>query len=185
MKYATCVLILFLSIVASTAGNSDKKPKTLRSMAAPSVTHGNTRITLIHLARTTSWSKQFVNGHDDQQGPMYAIPGVYLEFLVERLGEVSAKPGLNNSTIKLLQNGRLISAYSPVTPGGEGGIEQYSLRSQRFGFKRPVVKDDSKTCILWDFKRGISLESGTVAIRFQAGYDQDNHMFEFNDIPVY
>ncbi len=185
MKYASCVVILCLSIVASTTGYSDRKPKTLRSMAAPSVAHGNTRITLIHLARTTSWSNQFVHGHDDQQGPMYAIPGVYLEFLVERLDEPATKPGFNESTIKLIQNGRLISASSPVIGGGDGGIEQYSQRSQRFGFNRPVVANEDEACIMWDYQRGLFLESGTVAIRFKAGFDQDNHMFEFNDIPLY
>ena len=184
MKYATCVFILLLSIVASTTGYSDRKPKTLRSTAAPSVTHGNTRITLIHLARTTSWSNQFVHGHDDQKGPVYAIPGVYTEFLVERLDETSAQPKFNESTIKLYQNGTLISASSPVIGGGDSGNEQYSVEKQRFGFKRPVVNNESNAHILWDYQRGIALESGTVTICFQAGFGQENHRFEFNDIPL-
>lgn len=185
MKCVTCMVLLCFFVVASTAGYSDRKPKVLRPMAAPSVTHGNTRITLIHLARTTSWSNQFVHGHDDQQGPVYAIPGVYLEFLVERLGEPSTQPKFNESTIKLFQNGRLISPSSPVTGGGHQGTEQYALRSQRFGFKRPMVSNESSTYMLWSFRRGLSLESGNVTIRFKAGFDQDNHMFEFNDIPLY
>lgn len=178
-------LIACFIIAASTAGYSDMKPKRLTSMAAPSVTHGNTKITLIHLARTTSWSSQFVHGDDDQNGPMYAIPGVLLEFLVERLGEASVQPKFNESTIKLFQNGRVISPANPVTGGGDQGTEQYSQRSQRFGFKRPMVSDESSTHMLWSFKRGLSLESGTVTIRFQAGFDQENHTFEFNDIPLY
>ena len=185
MKYAACIAILGLFVVAATSGYSDKQPKTLSPMAAPSITHGNTRITLIHMARTTSWSNQFVHGHDAQQGPMYAIPGVYLEFLVEPMGELSAKSGLNSSTIRLLQNGRLISASSPVIGGGDSGIEQYALKKQRFGFKRPVVNDESKARIMWDCLRGISLESGKVTIRFEAGFDQENHMFEFKDVPLY
>ena len=180
-----CIAIFGLSIIAFAAGNSVNRPKPLASMEAPSITHGNTRITLLHMARTTSWSNQFVHGHDDRQGSMYAIPGVYLEFLVEPMGELSAKSGLNSSTIKLLQNGRLISASSPVIGGGDSGIEQYALKKQRFGFKRPVVNDESKARIMWDCLRGISLESGKVTIRFKAGFDQDNHMFEFKDIPLY
>ena len=185
MKYAACIAILGLFVAASTSGYSDKQLKTLPSMAAPSITHGNTRITLIHMARISSWSNQFVHGHDDQQGPMYAIPGVYLEFLVEPIGEVPAKSGLNSSTIKLLQKGRLIPASSPVVGGGDSGIEQYYLKKQRFGFKRPVVNDPSKAYIMWDYIRGISLESGKVMISFEAGFDQDNHLFKFRDIPLY
>jgi hypothetical protein len=185
MKCATYMIILCLFIVVSTASESDIKPKTLTSMAVPSITNGNTKITLIHLARTTSWTNQFVDAHEDQQGPMYAIPGVYLEFLVERLDHIPAKSKKNISTINLFQNGRLLSESIPVIAGGEGGIEQYSLRNQQFGFKRPVVKDESKAYILWSFKRGISIESGNVTIRFQAGFDQDNHIFEFRDIPLY
>ena len=95
-----CIAICGLSIVAFTAGNSVNQSKPLASMEAPSVTHGNTRITLIHMARTTSWSNQHVHGHDEQQGPTYAIPGVFVEFLVEPIGDVPAKSGLNSSTIK-------------------------------------------------------------------------------------
>jgi hypothetical protein len=185
MKYMAYIAILGLFVVASTSGDSNKKPKTLSSMTAPSVSHGNARITLIHMARTTSWSNQFVHGHDDQQGRMYAIPGVYLEFLVEQVGEVPANSGLNISTMKLFQNDRLISESSPVVGGGDGGIEQYSLRKQRFGFKRPKVNDESKAYIMWDYQRGKSIESGKVTIGFRAGFDQDNHMFEFKDIPLY
>jgi len=182
---SSCIAICGLSIIAFTAGNSVNSSKPLAPVEAPSITHGNTRITLIHMTRTTSWSNQFVHGHDDQQGPMYAIPGVYLEFLVEPMGEVSAKPGLNESTIRLFQNGRLISASSPVIGGGDSGIEQYSLRKQRFGFKRPVVNDERRTGVMWDYQRGVSLESGKVTIRFKAGFDQDNHLFEFKDISLY
>ena len=180
-----CFAICGLSMFAFTAGNSANRSKPLASMEAPSITHGNTRITLIHMARTTSWSNQFVHGHNDEQGPMYAIPGVYMEFLVEPIGDVSAKPGFNESTIKLFQNGRLISASSPVVGGGDGGIEQYSLKKEQFGFKRPVVNDERRTGVIWDYQRGISLESGKVTIRFEAGFDQDNHVFEFKDIPLY
>ena len=185
MKHAACIAILGLFVVGSTSGFSDEQPKTLSSMAAPSVTHGNTRITLIHIARTTSWSNQHVHGHEDQQGPMYAIPGVYLEFLVEPMGELPAKSGLSSSTIKLLHNGRLISAPRPVQGGGDSGVEQYCLKKQRFGFKRPVVIDQSKTYIMWDYIRGIPLESGKATIRFNASFDQDSHLFEFKDIPLY
>ena len=185
MKYAACITILGLFVVASTSGYSDKQPKTMSPMPAPSITHGNTRITLIHMARTTSWSNQHVHGHDDQQGPTYAIPGVHLVFLVEPMADLSAKSGLNSSTIKLFQNGRLLSASSPVVGGGDSGIEQYALKKERFGFKHPVVNDESKACIMWDYLRGISLESGKVTIRFEAGFEQENHMFEFKDIPLY
>jgi hypothetical protein len=185
MKCAACIAILGLFVVASTSGYSDKQLKTLPSMAAPSITHGNTRITLIHMSRITSWSNQFVHGHDDQQGPVYAIPGVYLQFVVEIVDEGLIKPGFNSSTIKLYQNGRLILPSSPVIGGGENGEEQYSLKKQQFGFKRPAVNDKSKTYIMWDYARGISLESGKVMISFKAGFDQDNHIFEFRDIPLY
>ena len=185
MKHAASIAILGLFVVACAAGNSVNRPKPLGSMEAPSITHGNTRITLIHMARTTSWSNQFVHGHDDQQGSTYAIPGVHLVFLVEPMADLSAKSGLNSSTIKLFQNGRLLSASSPVVGGGDSGIEQYALKKQRFGFKDPVVNDESKACIMWDYLRGISLESGKVTIRFKAGFEQENHMFEFKDIPLY
>jgi hypothetical protein len=180
-----CIAICGLSILAFAASNSVNRTKPLASMEAPSITHGNTRITLIHMARTTSWSSQFVHGHDDQQGPVYAIPGIYLEFIVEIVDEDLIKPGFNSSTIILYQDGRLISPSSPVIGGGEHGEKQYSLRSQRFGFKRPPVKDADKAGILWSFNRGLSLGSGTVTIRFQAGFDQDSYMFEFKDIPLY
>jgi hypothetical protein len=185
MKHATCIAVLGLALATSMAGSPDSRPKTLTSTAAPSVTHGNTRITLIHAARITSWSNQFVNGHDDQQGPTYAIPSIYLEFLVERLGSASAVSGLNHSTIELLQNGEPIAISSPVTGGGEYATEQYALRSQHFGFKRPAVEDKSRACILWSLHRGIILESDRATIRFKAGFGQEGYRFVFNDVPLY
>jgi hypothetical protein len=156
-------------------------------MAAPAVTHGNTRVTLIHMARTTSWSNQFVRSDADQQGPTYAIPGVFLEFLVEQIGEVSAKSRLNSATLKLFQNDSLISTSSPMVVGGDEVDENYSPKKQRFGFERPVVSDERKACIRSHYIRGISLESGKVTINFKAGFDGRDHqiMFEFKDIPLY
>jgi serine/threonine protein kinase len=148
------------------------------------VTHGNTRITLIHLARTTSWSNQFVDGHEEPLGPVVAIPGVYMEFLAEYLGEAVPRPGFNESTIKLYQNGKLITASDHVVAGGDGGIKPYSKRNQQFGFNRPGVDNERSAVVLWNYKRGLSPEAGTVAIRFEAGFDQEKHLFEFHDIPI-
>ena len=185
MKRTVCIAILGLFVVASTSGYSARTDKILSPMEIPVVTHGNTKVTLLHIARTTSWSSQFVRGDEDQQGPMYAVPGAYLEFLVERLDEPSAPPQFNESTIKLFQNGRMISTSSPVTAGGASVNENYSPSSQRFGFQPPVVENQRKALILRSYKRGIALDSGHVTIRFTAGFDEDEYMFEFKDIPLY
>ena len=184
MKYAACIAILGLFVVASTSGHSDKKPKPLSSMAAPSITHGNTRITLIHMARTTSWSNQFVRGNDDREGPTYCIPGVYMEFVVEELDEVSTRCRLTGITTRLLQDGRLISP-SRVAGGGTGVNENFSRQSQRFGFKPPAVKEESKALILQDYMRGVALDSGLVTIHVNASIDDELQMFVFKDIPLY
>jgi hypothetical protein len=170
--------------IASTPDISDKKPKTLTPMVAPSVTHGNTRITLIHLARTTSWSNESIRGHGDRQGPMYALPGVYMEFVVEQLDEVSTQCGLTGITTKLLQDGRLTSESSQVILGGASVNENYSPQSQRFGFKPPVVKNERKSLILQHHKRGVALDSGQVTIRVTAAIDDDECLFVFKDIPL-
>jgi len=185
MKYATFITFLGTVIAASTANNPVETPKKLKPMPAPSLTQGNTKITLIHLARTTSWSNQFVNGHENQQGPIYAIPGVYMEFLFEQVDKTSDESDRNISTVKLIQNGRVLSGSKPIIKGGDGGIEQYLLNKQRFGFKRPKISDTSKAYIMWDFQRGISLEAGKVTIQFEAGSNQETHLFEFKDIPLY
>ncbi len=184
------LLLLFIyknPPIASTPGYSDKTPKTLAPMEAPTVTHGDTTVALIHIARTTSWSNQFVSGDGDQQGPMYAIPGVYLEFLVEQIGEVSAKSRLNGARITLLQGDRPISTSSPIVVGGDEVDANYFPKKERFGFKPPAVNDERKAWIRSHYLRGISLESGKVTINFEASFPGNDHlvMFAFKDIPLY
>lgn len=157
---------------------------TLMQSPAPSVTHGNIKITLIHLARTTSWSNEFSRGHDDRPGAMYAVPGVYMEFVVEQLDEVSTKCELTGITTKLLQNDRLISVS--MTLGVASVNANYSIQSQRFGFKPPEVKDERKALILRHYMRGVALDSGQVTIRVNASIiDDELQMFVFKDIPLY
>ena len=92
MKRSIVVSSILFIVIVSTVIASIKTTKDIEPITSASVTVGNTRVTLVNIARTVSLSNQYVHGQDGHQGRLYAIPSVYVEFLIERLGNTPIKP---------------------------------------------------------------------------------------------
>ena len=100
-------LFAFVPALFLLFGVSTTKPsKEIRPISSASVTHGDIRVTLLHIARTTSISNQYVRGNKEAGGSLYPIPGVYVEFLIERLGKAPINSGPNISSIEFWTGGK-------------------------------------------------------------------------------
>jgi hypothetical protein len=172
---------------ASSSSNPSEKTLPLKALIPtpmPSITKGNTRISLLHFGRTTSWSNEFVHG-SDAENSLYAIPGVFMEFYIERLNGESPEGGPNIYNIRLFQNGQVLPTLKSVIKGGSGANENYSEEGERYGFKRPLIKDDVKAYIISEYIRGKVLDSGNVMISLEGGFGEEELKFVFEDISLY
>ena len=165
MKYKILTLVMLSTALVSIVTAMMRTEIGIKTVGAASVTHGDTRVTLLHVARTTSLTKQFVQGPDEQEGRLYAVPGVYVEFLIERTGDKQIECGPHVSSVELWQNGEKVSGIRSVVAGGVGGIRTYSSDIHYFGFEPPAVENIERTRLRYSSKRGIVLKSGEVERR--------------------
>ena len=181
-------LFAFVPTLFLLFGVSATKPsKEIRPISSASVTHGDTRVTLLHIARTTSISNQYVRGNKEASGSLYPIPGVYVEFLIERLGKVAIDidSGPNISSIEFWTGGKKAQSTQFVVAGGTGTVSQYKSATNQFGFDPPTVEDLDRACLRQSSQRGIILNGDKVEVRIQTGFDGKNKWFAFKDIPLF
>lgn len=186
MKRSIILTIILFIVMISTVIASIKRTKDIEPITSASVTIDDIRVTLVNIARTVSLSDQFVHAHDDKKGQLYAIPGVYMEFLIERLGNTEISSGPHITDVQFWENGKKISAIDSVVPGGVGGIRPYQSIEGKFGFNMPSVDNPDRTRIRYESSRGIVFTSKTIEVRLRTGFDNNElQWFVFENIPIY
>jgi len=169
------------TIIAST-----KKTKDIEPITSTSVTIGDTQVTLVNVARTISLSNQYVHGQDDQQGQLYAVPSVYVEFLIEWLGDTPIKTGPHDGGIEFWENGKKISTLDSVIDGGVGETKQYQSIESTFGFDMPKVDNPDRASIRIISERGFVFKSKRIEVRIRTSFDENElQWFVFENIPIY
>jgi hypothetical protein len=184
MKRGIALIIILSIVIVSTVIASIQQTKDIKPIASASVTKGDIRVTLVNIARTVSLSNQYM--HDNPQGRLYAIPSVYVEFLIERLGNTPINSGPHITDIEFWENGKKISAIDSVVSGGVGGIRPYQSIESMFGFDMPSLDNPDRTRIRYESIRGIVFTSKTIEIRLQTAFDNNElKWFVFENIPIY
>jgi len=148
------------------------------------ITQQNTRVTLLHVAKITSFSQEWIHGTKKGDGNIYAIPGVYVEFLVECLGsDEIEKINLTGAT-QFWINDEKVEKLDSVVNSGTTTVCPYS-REKVFGCTPPVVEDESRAHLIKDTRRGVVLNSTTVDIKIKTGFNEESELFEFKNIPLF
>ena len=179
------VLILFLATVSAVIA-AIKKTEEIEPVSSASKTIGDTRVTLVNIARTVTLSNQYVHGHDDKKGQLYAVPGVYVEFIIERLGDTPIKTGPHFGGTEFWENGKKISALGSVIHGDTGEVKQYKAFENRLGFDMPETDNPDRAYIQFISDRGIVFTSKRIEVRIQTGFDDKKpQWFVFENIPIY
>ena len=186
MKRSIVVSSILFIVMVSTIIASTKTTKDIEPITSTSVTIGDTRVTLVNIARTVSLSNQYVHGQDDQQGQLYAVPSVYVEFLIERLGDTPIKTGPHDGGIEFWENGKKISALGSVINGGVGETKQYQSIESTFGFDMPKVDNPDRARIRIISERGFVFKSKRIEVRIRTSFDENElQWFVFENIPIY
>ena len=186
MKRGIVVTIILFIVMISTVIASIKTTKDIEPITSASVTIGDTRVTLVSIARTVSLTDQYVQDQINQQGRLYAVPSVYVEFLIERLGDTPIKTGPHDGGIEFWENGKKISEIASVINGGVGETKQYQPVEDRFGFNMPSVDNPDRTYIRSSSDRGILFTSERIEIRIRTSFDNNKlQWFVFENIPIY
>jgi hypothetical protein len=172
--------VCFASLIRADRPSQETK---LQSIPRLTITKNNTRVTLLHIARTTSFSNNFVNGAEDDTNT-YVIPGSYVVYVVECLGADKIKNTNTLAPLQLWSNGQQLTAMASVVGGGSNRKESYSPVNM-FGFDLPSVKDESRSFIRKASLRGIAINSETVDIKITAGFNRESDLFEFNRVPIH
>jgi len=185
MKYVIIfVCLLLICVVFVIFAQNIVPDKDIQKIQTTTITQKNTLVTLLHLARTTSYSKERVLVTEEGKGQLYAIPGVYTEFLIEYLGEAPIDNLSMSSPIQFWVNGKQIIELDTVVGGGTGVAQNYNL-DEVFGFIPPVVENKDRSRLIKESTRGIILPSGKVEIRIEVGFNNEKEWFVFKNIPVY
>jgi hypothetical protein len=190
MKRVYCgfiIICLFtISFAALIKAKADRpiQEMTLQSVPRLTITKNNTRVTLLHVAKTTSFPNSYVNGEDEDGTNTYVIPGSYVVYLVECLGDDEIRNTNTLSPVQLWRNGHKLTAMEPVARGGANKKESYSSANM-FGYDMPQVENESRSFIRKASLRGVAIPSETVDIKIRVGFNQESALFEFNGVPIY
>ena len=183
--YFGFISICLFTVCFASLIKADRPSQTkLQSIPRLTITENNTRVTLLHIARTTSFSRNFVNGAEDDDTRTYVIPGSYVVYLVECLGDDEIKNTNTLAPLQLWSNGQQLTAMASVVSGGANRKESYRPVNM-FGFDMPSVSDESRSFIRKASLRGIAINSETVDIKVTAGFNQESELFEFNSVPIH
>lgn len=186
MKRSIVVLIIVLMLMVSAVIATIKTTEDIEPIPSASVTIGDIRVTLISISRTVSLTNQYVQSRNDQQGQLYAVPSVYVECLIERLGDTPTKTGPHDGGIEFWEDGKKISNIVSVVSGGVGVTKPYQPVEDMFGFDMPSVDNPDRTRVRTYSERGVVFTSKRIDIRIRTGFDENElQWFIFENIPIY
>lgn len=186
MKRSIVVLIIVLMVIVSAAIATIKTTEDIEPISYASVTIGDIRVTLVSISRTVSLTNQYVQGRNGQEGQLYAVPSVYVECLIERLGDTPTKTGPHEGGIEFWENGKKILDIGSIVGGGVGVTKQYQPVEDMFGFDMPSVDNPDRTRVRTCSERGVVFSSKRIDIRIRTGFDENElQWFIFENIPIY
>jgi hypothetical protein len=146
----------------------------------PEQVQGETRLTLLEIARVTSFSSEYLVREAGEN--VRAIPGLKIVFRVERLGH-SGSNDLHEGGVSVLVEGKPLSNHPMVIAGGNSLVEPVKRQLQT-GFHVDEKGDEGSPVMLCcEYIRGLSVPAGRAQLVIRVGFDK-LHDFKFENVPI-
>lgn len=137
---------------------------------------GDVKVTLLKVARITSFSPADANGRSS------IVPGVEVIYAVEDIGAMPLRR-FQVGGVKCLVAGKPAVTIAGVVAGGQGVTEPWSATDAETGLDRPEVASAERTRLRREYLRGIVLDRDRVDLHIGTGFG-DLQTFRFESVPL-
>jgi hypothetical protein len=177
MKTASVIALTSVALVCLTTAGAN--PEVGQSAFDPVQEQGNTRVTLLHFSRMTS----FLRRNHESTDSLPVTPGIEIVYLVEQLGSEPDERVHNSFPPKLLVSGERLQEVEGVVAGGESLLKSYSDTSFSYGFEMPAVAAPERARLVRNYMRGLTTDSDRVDLQIATGFGE-LLTFKFRDVPL-